>query len=142
MDMMKSILPNDILPGSLLFGIGLGVVLSQLTNLALSSIRSERQPDGSGIYNTTRQLGSSPGTAIIGTVLALGFALGLISGISGIPSALPPSRPGAVGNLDHRCSGQPRDGMDVRGDDPGSHRHVHPENRESYLRQWRERTRK
>jgi hypothetical protein len=54
-----------------------------VTNLTLSSIRSERQTDASGIYNTTRQLGSSLGTAIIGIVLALGFALGLISGVSG-----------------------------------------------------------
>ena len=70
----------DIFPGSLLFGIGLGLVLSQLTNLTLSSIRSERQTDASGIYNTTRQLGSSLGTALIGIVLALGFVRWLHSG--------------------------------------------------------------
>jgi MFS family permease len=81
---------HDILPGSLLFGIGLGIVLSQVTNLTLSSIRSERQTDASGIYNTTRQLGSSLGTAIIGIVLALGFVHGLLSGQ---PSPLPPGQP-------------------------------------------------
>jgi len=80
---------HDILPGSLLFGIGLGIVLSQVTNLTLSSIRSERQTDASGIYNTTRQLGSSLGTAIIGIVLALGFVRGLLSGQ---PSPVPPGQ--------------------------------------------------
>lgn len=80
---------HDIIPGSLLFGIGLGIVLSQVTNLTLSSIRSERQTDASGIYNTTRQLGSSLGTAIIGIVLILGFAQGLLAGRS---SPLPPDR--------------------------------------------------
>ncbi len=80
---------HDILPGSLLFGIGLGIVLSQVTNLTLSSIRSERQTDASGIYNTGRQLGSSLGTAIIGIVLALGFVQGLLSSR---PSPLPPGR--------------------------------------------------
>lgn len=74
---------EDIFFGSLVFGTGLGIVLSQVTNLTLSSIRRERQTDASGIYNTTRQLGSSLGTAIIGIVLAFGFALGLISGVSG-----------------------------------------------------------
>jgi hypothetical protein len=69
--------------------VGLGLVLSQVTNLTLSSIRSERQTDASGIYNTTRQLGSSLGTAIVGIVLALGFALGLGSGT---PSPLPPDQ--------------------------------------------------
>jgi EmrB/QacA subfamily drug resistance transporter len=78
---------QDIIPGSILFGIGLGIVLSQVSNLTLSSIRSERQTDASGIYNTTRQLGSSLGTAIIGIVLALGFAHGQVSGKS---SPLPP----------------------------------------------------
>jgi MFS family permease len=81
---------HDILAGSILFGIGLGIVLSQVTNLTLSSIRSERQTDASGIYNTNRQLGSSLGTAIIGIVLALGFIHGLSSGI---PSPIPPCQP-------------------------------------------------
>jgi len=81
---------HDIMAGSLLFGIGLGIVLSQVTNLTLSSIRSERQTDASGMYNTARQLGSSLGTAIIGIVLALGFVHGLSSGT---PSFLPPSQP-------------------------------------------------
>ena len=81
---------HDTLPGSLLFGIGLGIVLSQVTNLTLSSIRSERQTDASGIYNTTRQLGSSLGTAIIGIVLALGFIHGLLAGQ---PLHLPPGQP-------------------------------------------------
>lgn len=39
----------DILPGSIMFGIGVGIVLSQITNITLSSIRSERQTDASGI---------------------------------------------------------------------------------------------
>jgi len=81
---------SDILAGSLIFGIGLGIVLSQVTNLTLSSIRSERQTDASGIYNTTRQVGSSLGTAIIGIVLALGFVHGLSSGM---PSPYIPGQP-------------------------------------------------
>lgn len=81
---------HDIFPGSLLFGIGLGLVLSQVTNLTLSSVGSERQTDASGIYNTARQLGSSVGTAVIGIVLALGFVHGLYSGA---PPSLPPGQP-------------------------------------------------
>jgi predicted MFS family arabinose efflux permease len=81
---------SDILAGSLLFGIGIGIVLSQVTNLTLSSIRGERQTDASGIFNTTRQVGSSLGTAIIGIVLALGYVRGLSSGA---PSPIPPGKP-------------------------------------------------
>lgn len=80
---------QDILAGSLLFGIGLGIVLSQVTNLTLSSVRGDRQTDASGIYNTARQLGSSLGTAIIGIVLALGYAYGMLSSApSHLPAAL------------------------------------------------------
>jgi hypothetical protein len=81
---------HDILPGSLLFGTGLGLILSQLTNLTLSSIGSGRQTDASGIYNTARQLGSSLGTAITGIVLALGFVHGLFPGAQPI---LAPGQP-------------------------------------------------
>ena len=70
---------RDVLPGSVLFGVGLGIVLSQVTNITLSSIGNERQTDASGIYNTTRQVGSSLGTGIIGVVLAIGYATGLRS---------------------------------------------------------------
>ena len=80
---------HDIITGSLLFGIGIGIVLSQVTNLTLSSIRGHCQTDASGIYNTTRQ-GSSLGTAIIGIVLALGFIHGLLAGQ---PLHLPPGQP-------------------------------------------------
>jgi MFS family permease len=80
---------HDIMAGSILFGIGLGIVLSQVTNLTMSSVRGERQTDASGIYNTTQQLGSSLGTAIIGIVLAIGFNLGLTSGIFGTSSRIP-----------------------------------------------------
>jgi len=71
----------DILPGSVLFGIGMGIVLSQITNITLGAIGSDRQTDASGIYNTTRQLGSSLGTSIIGIVLAIGFSLGLVANV-------------------------------------------------------------
>ena len=81
---------RDVIPGNLLFGIGLGIILSQVTNLTLSSIRSERQTDASGIYNTARQMGSSVGTAVIGIVLALGFIHGRFSGA---PPLILPGQP-------------------------------------------------
>ena len=80
-----TITAHDIISGSLLFGMGTGIVLSQVTNITMSSIKRERQTDASGILNTTRQMGSSLGTAIIGIVFALGLNLGLISGLPGIP---------------------------------------------------------
>ncbi|MBN1166406.1 MAG: MFS transporter [Methanospirillaceae archaeon] len=71
---------SDIISGGILFGIGLGTVLSQVTNLTISSIRNECHSDASGMYNTARQLGNSLGTAIIGFSLALGYVQGLFPG--------------------------------------------------------------
>ncbi|MCE5298690.1 MAG: hypothetical protein LLF84_07085 [Methanoregulaceae archaeon] len=65
----------------------MGIVLSQITNITLGAIGSDRQTDASGIYNTTCQLGSSPGTSIIGIVLAIGFSLGMVTGIE--PGIMP-----------------------------------------------------
>jgi MFS family permease len=98
----------DVLPGSVLFGIGVGIVLSQLTNITLSSIRSERQTDASGIYNTTRKIGSSLGTSIIGIVLAIGFYTGISIDLrnTGLPSEIPPDQAQGVYGLTYSAVNQ------------------------------------
>ena len=71
----------DLIPGSVIFGIGLGIILSQLTNLTLSSPSKKQESDASGVLNTTRQLGISLGTAIIGIVLFATLFMGIVAGI-------------------------------------------------------------
>ena len=34
----------DIIPGTIVFGIGIGLLLSQLTNLTMSAVRSNKKP--------------------------------------------------------------------------------------------------
>lgn len=58
----------------ILYGLGIGLAIAQLSNLVLSDIPSEKAGQGSGATNTTRQLGASLGIAIIGAVLFTGFA--------------------------------------------------------------------
>lgn len=71
----------DIVPGSVIFGIGIGIILSQLTNVTLSSSSKEHESDASGVLNTSRQLGTSLGTAIIGVLLFVALFSGLITGV-------------------------------------------------------------
>jgi EmrB/QacA subfamily drug resistance transporter len=71
----------DIIPGSVIFGLGMGIVLSQVTNITLSSVEDTKQTDASGILNTLKQLGTSLGTALIGVVLLLTIFTGIIDGI-------------------------------------------------------------
>lgn len=58
-----------LVPGLALYGVGLGLVLSQINNLTLSSVPVREAGEASGISNTFRQIGSSLGAAIIGAIL-------------------------------------------------------------------------
>lgn len=67
----------DIIPGTVVFGIGIGLLLSQLTNLTMSAARSDQETDAAGFLNAFKNLGYSMGTALIGVLLLLGVFGGL-----------------------------------------------------------------
>ncbi len=50
------------------FGIGLGFVMSKLTNVVMSSVESKWAGEASGVNSTIRRLASSAGTALVGTL--------------------------------------------------------------------------
>jgi hypothetical protein len=54
----------------MIYGVGVGLTLSQLTNTTLSDIPPEKSGVGSGANNTVRQIGAAIGVAILGAVLA------------------------------------------------------------------------
>ena len=58
-----------LLPGLVLFGVGIGFASSQLTNVVLSDIPNERSGAASGANTTVRQLGAALGIAVIGAIL-------------------------------------------------------------------------
>ncbi len=68
---------TDLIPGTLLLGIGLGLALPITGNIVLSSAGADKQSDASGIISTSASLGSSMGTAIIGIILILGIINGI-----------------------------------------------------------------
>lgn len=72
----------DIIPGTVIFGIGVGLLLSQLTNLTMSAVRKDQEIDASGFLNTAKNLGYSVGTALVGAILLVGVFNGLVAGIS------------------------------------------------------------
>lgn len=57
------------LPIFLLYGIGLGLAIAQLTNVVLSNIPPQFSGTGSGANNTLRQVGAAIGVAILGAIL-------------------------------------------------------------------------
>ncbi|MGW4563894.1 MFS transporter [Streptomyces sp. NPDC004561] len=94
-------------PGLLLIGLGLGVMLTPSVNVVQSSFPEEQQGEISGLSRSVSNLGSSFGTAIAGTILVAGLTKGAyaaamlalaVIGLGGLAAAalLPRDRPGAV----------------------------------------------
>jgi hypothetical protein len=71
----------DIVPGTVVFGIGIGFLLSQLTNLTMSAARADQETDASGFLNAFKNLGYSVGTALIGVLLIVGIFGGLTTSV-------------------------------------------------------------
>jgi MFS family permease len=71
----------DIVPGTVIFGMGIGLLLSQLTNLIITSVSSDQETDASGFLNAFKNLGYSLGTALIGVLLLIGIFNGLVVSI-------------------------------------------------------------
>ncbi len=70
-------------PGLLLFGLGVGVMLTSSVNVVQSSFPDQDQGEISGLSRSVSNLGSSLGTALVGSVL--------------VAVALPEGQPFAVG---------------------------------------------
>ncbi len=59
---------TTLLPGLILYGLGMGLVMAQITNITLSGVDVSAAGQASGINATMRQVGQSLGTAIIGAI--------------------------------------------------------------------------
>lgn len=70
-------------------GLGLGLIVSQLGNVVMSSVEEERVSEAGGIQGTVQYFGSSLGTALIGAVLLAGLTTGFHQSIQADPSVPP-----------------------------------------------------
>ena len=62
--------------GFALIGVGGGLIASQIMNLVLSQVSSERTSETAALMNTSQNLGMSLGTALMGSILIAGLASG------------------------------------------------------------------
>jgi EmrB/QacA subfamily drug resistance transporter len=75
-----------------LFGIGAGLLLSQLGNVIMSSVDPSQTNEAGGLQGTAQNLGASLGTALIGSVLILSLTSGLLNRIEQNPAVPPAAR--------------------------------------------------
>jgi EmrB/QacA subfamily drug resistance transporter len=94
-----------LIPGLALYGIGLGLVLSQINNLTLSSVPVEDAGEASGVTNTFRQIGASLGAAILGAVLLTTIAGNLETAVGASPRIPVSDRPQLQERLRRQASG-------------------------------------
>lgn len=83
----------SFIPGLILFGIGMGLVMAQASNVTLSAVPVHQSGEASGVNNTLRQVGSSLGSAVIGAVLLTTLSSSLASGVTNstvIPAQIKP----------------------------------------------------
>jgi MFS family permease len=78
--LMSSISPSLTSPlfsvSLALFGGGVGLVVSQLGNVVMSSVEQSRTSEVGGLQGAAQSLGSSLGTALIGAILLTGLTTG------------------------------------------------------------------
>jgi hypothetical protein len=77
--------PLSLAPGLMLFGVGIGLVMAQVSNLTLSAVSVQEAGEASGVNNTFRQIGSSFGSAIIGAALVATLTTSLSAGVHASP---------------------------------------------------------
>jgi MFS family permease len=75
-----------------LFGVGAGLLLSQLGNVIMSSVDPARINEAGGLQGTAQNLGASLGTALIGSVLILSLTNGFVTRIEQNPAIPAPLR--------------------------------------------------
>jgi EmrB/QacA subfamily drug resistance transporter len=88
-----------VAPALALFGVGMGLVFSQISNLTLSAVSPQQGGEAAGVNNTMRNVGSSFGAAILGAVLLSALTTNLATGIqesTSIPAAAKPQITEAV----------------------------------------------
>jgi EmrB/QacA subfamily drug resistance transporter len=74
------------------FGIGAGLLLSQLGNVIMSSVDPAKTNEAGGLQGTAQNLGASLGTALIGAVLIAALTSGFTSRVEENPAVTPPVR--------------------------------------------------
>ncbi len=87
---------NHLIPGLILFGVGMGMVMAPISNLTLSSVPPREAGEASGVNNTLRQVGSSLGAAIIGAAVLTSLVSGLSRGVQNSPVLPDQAKPGII----------------------------------------------
>jgi EmrB/QacA subfamily drug resistance transporter len=71
----------SLAPGFIIFGLGMGLIMAQVSNLTLSSVSVQDAGEASGVNNTMRMVGQTLGSAILGAILLSALVSNVTNGI-------------------------------------------------------------
>jgi EmrB/QacA subfamily drug resistance transporter len=83
----------------LIIGFGIGALASQLGNVTVSAVPTEKSSEVGGLQNTASQLGASIGTALAGSVLIAALTASFLAGIEQNPNVPQEAKSQANTNL-------------------------------------------
>lgn len=83
--------------GFCVMAFGMGLAMSPTTDLLMSTVPREKAGMGSAMNDTTRELGSSLGVAIFGSVLASQYTAGLAGPLAQLPESVRSVVSGSLG---------------------------------------------
>lgn len=87
----------SILPGMLTMGVGIGLAMTPSTEAITSSLPRERQGVASALNDVTREFGTALGVALLGAVLAAGYASSIDPQLDDLPPEIAsPAREGVA----------------------------------------------
>lgn len=98
---------KDLILPFIITGIGMGLSLSPLTNITLLDVPENEAGGASGVFSTTRQIGSVMGIAILGAVLQTSMSENIENKINEIDS-LPPKAKALI--VDYSSKGELQSG--------------------------------
>lgn len=75
-----------LLPGLVVGGVGMAIVMTPITAAALAAVPVDKSGVGSGVLNTSRQIGIALGVAVMGAIIA-SYAGDATAGVTSQPEA-------------------------------------------------------
>lgn len=94
----------SIAPGFMLFGLGMGLMMAQISNMTLSAVPIEEIGEASGVNNTLRQVGFTLGSAMMGAILLSTLSAGLASGLEASTIIPAESKPAIIQTVTSQTS--------------------------------------
>lgn len=87
---------SSVLPGMLVIGLGMGLTMPPSTEAITVALPAEKQGVASALNDSTRELGSALGVALLGAVLSAGYRDAMAPHLKTVPAELADAAAGGI----------------------------------------------